>query len=81
MAKLAVRFLAVATGENSVASIPPGLTGFTGEAIHSSAYKSGRGYSGKSVLVVGAGNSGMEIAYDLATHGACTSIVVCSPVA
>uniref|UniRef100_A0A0D9WXJ0 indole-3-pyruvate monooxygenase n=1 Tax=Leersia perrieri TaxID=77586 RepID=A0A0D9WXJ0_9ORYZ len=33
-----------------------------------------------NVLVVGAGNSGMEIAYDLATNGAHTSIVVRSPV-
>uniref|UniRef100_A0A0D9XQ75 Flavin-containing monooxygenase n=1 Tax=Leersia perrieri TaxID=77586 RepID=A0A0D9XQ75_9ORYZ len=80
--KFIMQFIVAATGENSVASIPmvPGLTGFAGEAIHSSAYKSGIGYAGKSVLVVGAGNSGMEIAYDLATHGARTSIVVRSPV-
>jgi cation diffusion facilitator CzcD-associated flavoprotein CzcO len=32
--------------------------------------------AGKSVLVVGCGNSGMEIAYDLADAGAVTSIVV-----
>lgn len=82
VARLATQFLVVATGENSAASIPPipGLSRFEGEAIHSSAYKSGRAYTGKSVLVVGAGNSGMEIAYDLATHGAHTSIVVRSPV-
>ncbi len=82
VARLATQFLVVAAGENSVASIPPipGLSRFEGEAIHSSAYKSGRAYTGKSVLVVGAGNSGMEIAYDLATHGAHTSIVVRSPV-
>uniref|UniRef100_A0A0D9YQA0 indole-3-pyruvate monooxygenase n=1 Tax=Oryza glumipatula TaxID=40148 RepID=A0A0D9YQA0_9ORYZ len=82
VARLTARFLIVATGENSAASIPlvPGLAGFEGEAIHSSAYKSGNGYTGKSVLVVGARNSGMEIAYDLATHGAHTSIVVRSPV-
>ena len=42
--------------------------------------KSGKSYSGKNVLVVGSGNSGMEIAYDLATHGANTSIVIRSPV-
>ncbi|XP_006663287.1 probable indole-3-pyruvate monooxygenase YUCCA10 [Oryza brachyantha] len=82
VARLVVRFLVVATGENSMPSIPlvSGLTGFEGKAIHSSEYKSGRDYSRKSVLVVGAGNSGMEIAYDLATHGAHTSIVVRSPV-
>uniref|UniRef100_A0A0E0G4T6 indole-3-pyruvate monooxygenase n=1 Tax=Oryza nivara TaxID=4536 RepID=A0A0E0G4T6_ORYNI len=82
VARLTARFLIMATGEKSAASLPlvPGLAGFEREAIHSSAYKSGNGYTGKSVLVVGAGNSGMEIAYDLATHGAHTSIVVRSPV-
>ena len=58
----------------------PGLLDFAGEAIHSSRFKSGATYSGKNVLVVGCGNSGMEIAYDLASHGANTSIVVRSPV-
>ncbi|KAG2563767.1 hypothetical protein PVAP13_8KG360104, partial [Panicum virgatum] len=66
------RFLVVASGENSAENIPviPGLHG----------YKSGATYSGKNVLVVECGNSGMEIAYDLASHGANTSIVVRSPV-
>ncbi|RLM58934.1 hypothetical protein C2845_PM18G11560 [Panicum miliaceum] len=76
------RFLIVASGENSAANIPviPGLHDFAGEAIHSSRFKSGAVYSGKNVLVVGCGNSGMEIACDLASHGANTSIVVRSPV-
>ncbi|XP_047088639.1 probable indole-3-pyruvate monooxygenase YUCCA10 [Lolium rigidum] len=39
-----------------------------------------KSFSGKSVLVIGSGNSGMEIAYDLATHGANTSIVIRSPI-
>ncbi|CAL4986991.1 unnamed protein product [Urochloa decumbens] len=76
------KFLVVASGENSAANIPviPGLHDFAGETIHSSLYKSGTAYSGKNALVVGCGNSGMEIAYDLATHGANTSIVVRSQV-
>ncbi|KAL6658117.1 hypothetical protein ACP70R_003703 [Stipagrostis hirtigluma subsp. patula] len=76
------KFLVVASGENSAQNIPmiPGLSSFPGEVIHSSNYKSGATYSGKNVLVVGCGNSGMEIAYDLASHGAETSIVVRSPV-
>lgn len=75
------RFLVVATGE-SEAFVPAveGLEGFTGEVLHSSGYKSGEKYRGKRVLVVGCGNSGMEIAFDLAVHGAMTSIVVRSPV-
>ena len=58
----------------------PGLHNFAGEAIHSSRFKSGAAYSRKNVLMVGCDNSGMEIAYDLASHGANTSIVVRSPV-
>jgi indole-3-pyruvate monooxygenase len=76
------KFLVVASGENSAENIPviTGLHHFAGEAIHSSRYKSGASYSGKNVLVVGCGNSGMEISYDLASHGANTSIVIRSPV-
>lgn len=76
------RYLVVATGENGVGRIPaiPGAESFPGEAIHSSIYKSGRSYAGQRVLVVGSGNSGMEIAYDLANHDADTAIVVRSPV-
>ncbi|PNT63957.1 hypothetical protein BRADI_4g22715v3 [Brachypodium distachyon] len=75
------KFLVVASGANSVENIPliPGLQDFPGEAIHSSCYKAGKSYSGRNMLVVGSGNSGMEIAYDLASHGANTSIVIRSP--
>ncbi|VAH98552.1 unnamed protein product [Triticum turgidum subsp. durum] len=58
----------------------PGLQSFPGDVIHSSSYKSGKSYSGMNVLVVGSGNSVMEIAYDLAAHGANTSIIIRSPV-
>lgn len=76
------RFLVVATGEASDVFIPEveGLSEFKGEVIHSTEYKCGEGYEQKKVLVVGAGNSGMEIALDLASHGAKTSIVVRSPI-
>ncbi|KAF3341675.1 putative indole-3-pyruvate monooxygenase YUCCA10 [Carex littledalei] len=76
------RFIVVASGENSMGYIPnlPGMSSFNGEVLHSSDFKSGRGYTGKSVLVIGSGNSGMEIAHDLATHGAMTTISVRSPV-
>ncbi|KAI4973634.1 hypothetical protein ZWY2020_041415 [Hordeum vulgare] len=77
----ASKFLVVATGENSAGYVPEivGLQSFRGEAIHSSSYKSGSNYVGKSVLVVGCGNSGFEISYDLAVHGANTSIIIRSP--
>ncbi|CAL4981398.1 unnamed protein product [Urochloa decumbens] len=76
--QLMARFLIVATGENAVGVLPevPGIESFPGETVHSSTYMSGGAYAGKRVLVLGCGNSGMEIAYDLANHGADTSIVV-----
>jgi indole-3-pyruvate monooxygenase len=75
-------YLVVATGENSEGYIPnvPGLSNFEGEVVHSKYYKSGSKYESKKVLVVGCGNSGMEIAYDLYNWGANPSIVIRSPV-
>uniref|UniRef100_A0A7C9DDF2 Flavin-containing monooxygenase n=1 Tax=Opuntia streptacantha TaxID=393608 RepID=A0A7C9DDF2_OPUST len=76
------RFLVVASGEASDPFCPQieGLSSFKGKVVHSTQFKSGKEYEGKSVLVVGAGNSGMEIALDLANYGVMTSIVVRSPV-
>ena len=76
------RFLVMATGISTDPSIPEikGLGSFTGEVLHSTEYKNGERFAGKKVLVVGSGNSGMEIAVDLADCGATTSIVVRSPV-
>nr|AGT29783.1 flavin monooxygenase [Zea mays]AGT29785.1 flavin monooxygenase [Zea mays] len=83
VAEYTTRFLVVATGENCEGVIPdiPGLRDFpAGEVVHSSSYKSWKNYAGKRVLVVGCGNSGMEIAYDLAYNGVETSLVIRSPV-
>ncbi|MFS7908025.1 putative indole-3-pyruvate monooxygenase [Helianthus anomalus] len=75
-------FLVVVTGENSEGFIPNvyGLDTFKGLVIHSSEYENGKTFGDKDVLVVGAGNSGMEIAYDLCNWGAQTSVVVRSPI-
>ncbi|KAI3417618.1 uncharacterized protein J3R85_014289 [Psidium guajava] len=75
-------FLVVASGENSEGTMPEvdGLDSFGGEVMHSSEYRNGGKFGGKNVLVVGCGNSGMEIGYDLWSYGANTSIVVGSPV-
>ncbi|XP_062114799.1 probable indole-3-pyruvate monooxygenase YUCCA10 [Humulus lupulus] len=74
-------FLVVATGENAKAFIPDihGIESFKGELIHSSQYTNGRKYEEKSVLVIGSGNSGMEISNDLSEFGAQTCIVIRSP--
>uniref|UniRef100_A0A804JHV5 Flavin-containing monooxygenase n=1 Tax=Musa acuminata subsp. malaccensis TaxID=214687 RepID=A0A804JHV5_MUSAM len=75
------RFLVVATGENGEGFVPrlPGLDSFPGDVFHSSSYKSGAAYPGKCALVVGCGNSGMEIAYDLSEFGVYASISIRSP--
>lgn len=62
----------VATGYDQVPFMPawPGKEEFGGELIHSSAYRNAQPFAGRSVLVVGAGNSGTDIAVDLARAGA-----------
>jgi putative flavoprotein involved in K+ transport len=57
----------IATGYNHEPIIPhwPGAADFEGKLAHSSTYRNGLPYTGKDVLVVGAGNSGAEIAVDL----------------
>lgn len=69
---LAAARVVVATGYNRHQFLPdwPGMDGFTGELIHSGNYRSGSAYTGKSVLVVGTGNSGAEICVDLVESGA-----------
>ncbi|KAK9206432.1 hypothetical protein WN943_016708 [Citrus x changshan-huyou] len=76
------RWLVVATGENAERVMPDieGLADFGGEVIHACDYKSGEKYKGKKVLVVGCGNSGMELSLDLSNHNASPSMVVRSSV-
>ncbi|XP_057439011.1 probable indole-3-pyruvate monooxygenase YUCCA10 [Lotus japonicus] len=76
------KFLVVATGETAEPRIPEveGLEGFKGKVIHSTGYKNGKEFKNQNVLVVGSGNSGMEISLDLANFGAKPSIIVRSPV-
>ncbi|KAH6760630.1 Flavin-binding monooxygenase family protein [Perilla frutescens var. hirtella] len=72
------RWLVVATGENAEAVMPTiqGREEFGGDVVHTSGYKSGSVYEGKRVLVVGCGNSGMEVSLDLCNHNATPSLVV-----
>jgi putative flavoprotein involved in K+ transport len=62
----------VATGFSRVPSLPdwPGVEGYGCELAHSAAYRNAEPYRGRDVLVVGTGNSGAEIAVDLAEGGA-----------
>jgi putative flavoprotein involved in K+ transport len=71
----------VATGYNHTPRLPdwPGLDGYPGRVVHSSEYRSPAALGARSVLVVGPGNSGAEIAVDLAAAGIETRIAVRRP--
>ncbi len=66
------RQVVVATGFNHTPHVPefPGVQDFRGELIHSSRYRNPEPFRGRDVLVVGSGNTGAEIAVDLAEGGA-----------
>jgi indole-3-pyruvate monooxygenase len=80
--RLEPRFVVVATGYNGVPNEPefPGMARFAGSVVHTSAYRNAKPYAGKRTLVVGCGNSGAEVALDLAEHGIDAAIVVRGPV-
>jgi putative flavoprotein involved in K+ transport len=64
----------IATGSCNEPSIPDwaGAAGFEGELLHAVDYGNATRFRDRDVLVVGAGNSGAEIATDLAENGART---------
>ena len=68
----------VATGIMSAPVLPqlPGLAEFGGTVVHSSEYRRPSPYVQQRVLVVGIGNSGAEIATELADAGANVSVSV-----
>src|SRR5262249_18205927 len=76
------RNVVVATGYTRAPFRPswPGLESFEGSVLHSSDYRNGDRWRGKNVLVVGFGNSGGEIAIDVAERGARPTLSVRSPV-
>jgi thioredoxin reductase len=59
----------IANGTLAEPNMPEFKGQFDGELLHTSAYKSAEQFRGKRVLVVGAGNSGCDIAVD-AVHAA-----------
>ena len=68
--RMHARRVVVATGYSNAPHLPEWPGTFAGELVHSSEYRRGDPYRGRSVLVVGAGNSGAEIALDVARAGA-----------
>jgi putative flavoprotein involved in K+ transport len=69
---ITARDVIVATGFNTRPFMPdwPGRESFTGELVHSTAYRNPGPYEGRDMLVIGVGNSGAEIATDVAEGGA-----------
>jgi len=75
---LAARAVVVATGIVANPKTPslPGRDRFAGRIAHSVAYRRPDGYAGRRVLVVGVGNSGAEIASEIARAGANVTVAV-----
>jgi len=75
---LAARAVVVATGIVANPKTPhfPGQDRFAGRITHSVAYRRPDGYAGRRVLVVGVGNSGAEIASEIARAGGKVTIAV-----
>lgn len=72
----------VATGWADYPHAPawPGMETFGGEILHSSVYRNPAPFAEKRVLVIGYGNSGAEIALDLAEAGVDVTLAVRGPV-
>jgi cation diffusion facilitator CzcD-associated flavoprotein CzcO len=79
---ITVPVVVVATGIADAPYRPswPGAELYQGSVVHSSDYRNSTPYLGKRVLVVGFGNSGGEIALDLANAGIDVTLAVRSPV-
>ncbi len=70
----------VASGHQSIPRDPPQVAGFEGEYIHAHAYRVPDSYVGKKVMVIGPGNSGVDIASDICSVTEKTYLSARSPV-
>ncbi|KAI0698553.1 dimethylaniline monooxygenase (N-oxide-forming) [Cerioporus squamosus] len=70
--KLRPAHIVLATGTLGAANIPdiPGQDIFRGSVLHSTVYDGPKPHVGKRVVVIGAGNSSIDICQDLALYGA-----------
>lgn len=71
------RHLVFANGVSGIAKVPslPGLDRFGGTVAHTHGFTDGSAWRGKRALVLGTGNSGHDVAQDLHSHGAATTII------
>jgi cation diffusion facilitator CzcD-associated flavoprotein CzcO len=74
-------YVVIATGWDAVPVMPqwPGRDSFTPQLIHSSQFRGAMAYRGREVLVVGAGNSGIDIAGHLIAAGARVTVSMRTP--
>lgn len=70
----------VASGHQNFPRHPQWRQDFTGRYLHSHAYRTPEAFEEKRVLVVGAGNSALDIAADICTVTSSTTLVARSPV-
>jgi indole-3-pyruvate monooxygenase len=72
------RVLVMATGiyANPVRPHVAGMDQFAGRVLHSAEYRNAEPFAGQRILVVGAGNSGAEIAVDLASRAAHVAVSI-----
>jgi hypothetical protein len=75
------RYLVIATGWDAIPVMPswPGAASFRKELVHSSEFATATAYRGRHVLVVGAGNSGFDIAGHLVRAGARVTMSMRTP--
>jgi cation diffusion facilitator CzcD-associated flavoprotein CzcO len=68
----------IASGNNAEPLMPgfAGADAFKGKSLHSADYRNATAFAGQSVLIVGMGNTGAEIALDLVEGGARPTISV-----
>jgi len=70
----------VATGHQDTPAHPPFAADFMGDYLHSHEYRVPEPFAGRRVLVVGVGNSGLDIASDICTVTSATTLSARSPV-
>lgn len=78
--RLAFDGVVVASGHQSAPRHPEQVTGFSGDYIHAHHYRIPECYRDKRVLVIGPGNSGVDIAADICTVTERTLLAARSPV-
>ncbi len=72
-------YLIIANGHHSKPRHPEFKAHFTGEYVHSHAFKNNEAFSDKKVLIVGAGNSGCDCASEISRVATRTDISIRTP--